>query len=118
MKVFALVLMLSAICCAAACLGTVDIAIEVRGSVVDAQSQPYEHCEVLLYRGGTDEVLDLEIVSDGSIDTWFAIQRLWKGVEVGVRCDGAHGQFRSARIGWWHENPADLGRIELPRSEE
>lgn len=108
----------SAICLAFGCFGTGDIALEVRGTVVDTQSRPYDRCEVLLYRGDTEEVLASETVNRGSIETWFNVRSLWRGVEVGVKCDGARGQFRSARIGWGHKNPADLGNIELPRSEE
>lgn len=120
MRVLALMLALSAASLATACLGTGDIAIHVRGNVVDAQSRPYGRCEVLLYQdqGDKQQVLASEVVRDGSIDVWFNARSLWKGVEVGVRCDGARGEFRSARIGWGHENPADLGRIELPRIEE
>jgi hypothetical protein len=117
-KVVAFVLGILSICLVAGCLGTGDIAIQVRGNVVDRQSRPYERCEVSVYKGAAEEVLASEVVRDGNIDTWFNVRSLWKGVEVGVRCDGAIEDFRSARIGWGHQNPADLGRIELTRSEE
>lgn len=118
MRLVAFVLAPFTACLVAGCLGTGDIAIRVRGSVVDRESQPYERCEVSLYRGASEELLASDVVKGGSIDTWFTVRSLWKGVEVGVRCEGASKQYRSGRIGWAHENPADLGRIELPRSEE
>ena len=46
-------------------VGCADSVVEVRGRVVDTDSQPFERCEVLLYQGASPKVLDTAVVTGG-----------------------------------------------------
>ena len=98
-------------------VGCADSVVEVRGRVVDTDSQPFERCEVLLYQGASPKVLDTAVVTGGSIGAGFTINELWTHKEIGIRCDDALESFRGARIDWTYNEPVHLGTVELPRRE-
>ena len=99
------------------CIGTVDGVIKVKGSVTDIQSRPYERCRLTLYEVDGEDPLNSRIVTGREFLTTLHVPTSrWRGVEIGVSCDGAKESFRSERIGPF-SSPVDLGMIKLPRAQ-
>lgn len=98
-----------------ACLGTIDVAIEVRGMVVDESAQPYENCIVSLYAPGRDGRLASRLLEGGRVAEWFTVSNVSKGIEVELKCEDSDSIYRSKAFETGDLNPVELGTVELQR---